>query len=127
MFFTLTRIASDPNKTSYFEELAIPLHPAGLIGALSQRYPVKEILFRSTPGSYNFDWHPAPERQLIILLEGEIEIEVGTGETRRFQGGDVLLVEDTSGRGHRTRSIDGNTRRSLFVTLEQGLQEPVPS
>jgi hypothetical protein len=26
-------------------------------------------------------------------------------------------VEDTSGRGHRTRTVDGKTRRSLFIPV----------
>src|SRR5690606_2212856 len=31
----------------------------------------------------------------------------------------VLLVEDTAGRGHRTRALDGGRRRSIFVTLPE--------
>ena len=76
------------------------------------------MIFRETPGDYDYDWHPAPRRQYIVLLDGEIEITVGGGETRRFRGGDVLLVEDTTGRGHRTRAVDGRPRRSIFITLE---------
>ncbi len=51
------------------------------------------------------------------MLDGEIEIEVSDGERRGFRGGDVLLVEDTTGKGHRTRTVDGRPRRSVFVTL----------
>jgi hypothetical protein len=51
------------------------------------------------------------------MLDGEIEIETGSGETRRFSGGDLLLVEDTTDRGHRTRSVDGKLRRSLFIPM----------
>ncbi|MEZ4547496.1 MAG: hypothetical protein R3B51_07185 [Thermodesulfobacteriota bacterium] len=32
-------------------------------------------------------WHHAPDRQYIILLEGHIEIEVSDGEKRAFSGG----------------------------------------
>jgi hypothetical protein len=48
---------------------------------------------------------------------GQIEIEVSDGEVRRFSGGDVLLVEDVDGRGHRTRTTDGNSRRSIFIPI----------
>jgi uncharacterized cupin superfamily protein len=34
-----------------------------------------------------------------VLLDGEIEIGTSTGEKRTFKGGDVLLVEDTTGKG----------------------------
>jgi hypothetical protein len=51
-----------------------------------------------------------------VLLDGEIEICTSTGEKRTF-GGDVLLVEDTTGKGHQTRQLSPGTRRSLFITL----------
>ena len=51
------------------------------------------------------------------MLDGEIEIETSDGETRRFSGGDILLVEDVDGRGHRTRTVNNQPRRSLFLPL----------
>ena len=45
----------------------------------------------------------------------EVEVEVTSGEKRRFVGGDVLLVEDTTGTGHRTRTVSQGPRRSLFL------------
>ena len=53
-----------------------------------------------------------------MLLDGEIEIEVSGGERKIFRGGDVLLVEDVTGKGHRTRVTNNRPRRSVFVTLE---------
>ncbi len=52
------------------------------------------------------------------MLDGEIEIEVSDGEKHTFRGGDILLVEDVEGRGHRTRVINNKPRRSIFVTVE---------
>lgn len=80
--------------------------------------PATGVVFRETAPDYDYDWHPAPRRQYIVLLDGEIEMEVGDGEKRRFRGGEVLLMEDTSGRGHRTRTVDGRMRRSIFITLD---------
>lgn len=113
----ITRIYETPDGESHFEEIEIDLEDAGEIGRLSQRYPAAGVIFRETSPDYDYDWHRAPERQYIVLLDGEIEIEVGDGERRRFRGGDILLVEDTTGRGHRTRTVDGKTRRSLFIPL----------
>ena len=103
---------------SHFAELDIPLKDGGTIGQLSERHPVKSVIFRENTADYDFDWHCAPQRQYIVLLDGEIEIEAGDGEKRRFRGGDILLVEDVSGRGHRTRTVNNQPRRSLFITLE---------
>ncbi len=53
------------------------------------------------------DLHTAPERQLAVSLNGWVEYEVTDGDVRRFNPGEVVLVEDTTGRGHITRFDDG--------------------
>ncbi len=103
---------------SAFEDVEIALSDSGSIGSLSEPYPVSSVVFRETPAEYNFDWHPAPQRQYIVLLDGEIEIESGMGEKRRFRGGDIILLEDTWGSGHRTLTTDGKRRRSIFIRLD---------
>ena len=114
----ITRIYSDPKGESYFEDIAIELSDSGDIGLLSKPHLVKHMIFRETESDYDYDWHTAPQRQYIVLLEGEIEIEVSSGDIRQFSGGDILLVEDVRGKGHRTRTIDNKPRRSVFVTLD---------
>jgi hypothetical protein len=114
----VTRVYADADGDSHFGEIDIPLKDGGTIGRLSERQPVKSIIFRETDADYDFDWHCAPQRQYIVLLDGEIELETSDGEKRRFSGGDILLVEDVSGRGHRTRTVNNKPRRSVFVTLD---------
>lgn len=113
----ITRVYSDGNGDSHFGEIEIGLGDSGPIGRLSERLPVNSIIFRENDASYDYDWHNAPEKQYIVLLDGEIEIEVSDGEKRIFRSGDVLFVEDVDGRGHRTRVTNNLPRRSLFVTL----------
>lgn len=114
----VTRVYTGSDGESHFEDIEIELEDAGQIGKLSQRYPVTSIIFRENDAYYDYDWHTAPQRQFIILLDGQVEIEVASGEKRRFQGGDILLVEDTTGRGHKTRTVNNRPRRSIFVTLD---------
>lgn len=113
----ITKIYSDDKGDSRFEDFHIELKDAGEIGKLSKQYPVKEIIFRETGGNYDFDFHNAPQRQFIILLDGIIEIETSLGEKREFKSGEILLAEDTKGKGHRSKSIDGKLRKSIFITL----------
>jgi hypothetical protein len=68
--------------------------------------------------------HNAPRVQFVIHLAGESEIEVSDGETRRFGPGSVVLVEDTTGKGHVTRGVGGEERVTLFVALPQAPQNP---
>ena len=58
---------------------------------------VKDIIFRRTEGSYDLDFHTAPQRQYIIMLNGAVDVTTTDHETRRFADGDILLVEDTMG------------------------------
>lgn len=113
----LTRVWADADGISHFGEIDIPLEDGGPIGRLSAIWPATGVIFRETEASYDFDWHPAPRRQLILLMDGAIELETGDGEIRRFRGGEILLMEDTGGRGHRTRAISPGVRHSVFVTL----------
>ncbi|MHC2991833.1 hypothetical protein OB13_09645 [Pontibacter sp. HJ8] len=115
--FEITRVYSDENGDSRFEKKAIGLQDEGTIGELSETLPVSGVIFREVEASYDYDFHNAPQRQYLILLDGEIEIETSLGEKKRFKGGDVLLLEDVEGKGHRTKNITDQPRRSVFVTL----------
>lgn len=114
-----TRVFADAAGVSHFGELEIPLTASGPIGRLSAPQPARSVIFRETEPTYDYDWHQPPEAQWIVLLDGEIMIEVGDGETRTFRGGEVLLVEDTHGRGHKTRQTNAGVRHSLFLPVSK--------
>lgn len=113
----LTRIFSDEQGESRFEDLELDLYNAGKIGWLSDEIQVKSVIFREVVAEYDWDFHNPPQSQYIILLDGEIEIETSLGEKRNFKAGDILLAEDTSGKGHRTRNLIPERRRSVFITI----------
>ena len=94
IMFPVTRVYSDSDGNSRFEDISIPLNDAGEIGKLSERIPVGSIIFREVEASYDYDFHNAPQRQYLILIDGEIEIETTLGVKRQFKAGDVLLLED---------------------------------
>lgn len=120
----ITRIYATADGESHFDEFDVSLHDSGDIGRLSEALPATRVIFRENDGDYDFDWHHAPARQYIVLIDGRIEIEVSDGEVRQFSGGDILFVEDTSGRGHRSRSVDGRPRRSVFIQVGDGVHRP---
>ena len=117
--FTITRVYADEKGESYFEDVSKSLEVAGDIGFLSEPEGVESIIFRKVLPSYDYNFHTAPARQYIILLDGEIEIETSLGAKRQFKGGDILLVEDIIGKGHRTRNLLPAIRKSIFVTLKE--------
>ena len=90
------RLYPDAGGESHFEDVEIPY----------------------TEATRDLDWHPAPRRQYIVNLDAGVELTASDGETRRIGAGEVILVEDTWGKGHRSRALDGRPRRCLFVTLD---------
>jgi hypothetical protein len=107
----------DDGKNSHWSTWRVPFTSGGAIGRMTDRLPCDGVWLRWTSGSYDYEWHNAPRRQLIATLNGHVEARVGSGERRRFGPGDVLLAEDTGGRGHCTKSLDGAGRWSVFIAL----------
>jgi hypothetical protein len=116
----IVRVYADERGETHFGEVNLELADAGPIGLLSRPVTAKSVIFRKNHRDYDYDWHTAPQRQLIVLLDGAIELEVSDGSRRTLRGGDILLMEDVTGRGHRTRNVEPCERRSLFVILDEG-------
>ena len=114
----VTRIYSEADGESKFEEIEVQgeLNDRGFFAA---PIAVDKFMLRETPGPSTQDWHVAPKRVYVVLLTGEVEIEVSSGEARRFSAGDVLLAEDTFGKGHKTTTISEGMRKSLFITVRE--------
>jgi quercetin dioxygenase-like cupin family protein len=113
----ISRLWADPSGESHFQDIDVELKSSGAIGRLSEPFPVSSMILRENDPGYDYDWHPAPRRQYIVMLEGLVEITVSDGETRTFRPGDILLVEDVSGKGHKSRAPDGKPRRSIFLPV----------
>ena len=75
------------------------------------------VVRRQEPG-YFIDWHPAPRRQYIVTLRGQVEIGLGDGTVHTLGAGDMMLAEDLTGQGHTTRAVGDETRVSIAITLD---------
>ncbi len=114
----VTRLYTGPDRESHFEDVNILLEDTDGVDRRSQLMKATGILFRETGGEYSLDWHNAPRRQFIITLEGQVEIVIGDGTKRQLGPGDILLAEDTTGRGHISRAVNNQPRTSIIVTLD---------
>jgi len=114
----VTRLFSGADGKSRFEDLEVPLEDRGDIGFLSETVKATGVIFRETHGDYDYNWHNAPQRQYIVMLDGEVEIEVSDGTKRIFRTGDIVLAEDTTGQGHISRAVEGKPRKSVFITMD---------
>jgi hypothetical protein len=109
---------ADANGETHFRDIEIEAESAGPGGKVSARFPATGIIFRTTEGSYNYDCHPAPRKQYIINLDAAVKITASDGESRIIGAGEILLVEDTTGKGHISQAVDGKFRHSVFVTVD---------
>ena len=112
----VVRIYTGDDGESHFEELDLPYEQM----ETSERTAVENaenIHFRRyQPGSF-IDWHPAPRRQYVITLEGQVEVGLGDGTKRVFGVGDVLLADDLTGRGHTTAVYGERQRVSVAIPV----------
>lgn len=114
----ITRMFTGDDDRTQFEEIGIDLIDEGAMGKISAQWPGPGVMFREVGADYALDYHNAPRRQLVVNLEGWVEIELGDGTTRRFGPGSVVLAEDVTGQGHISRAVDAKPRRCLFIPLD---------
>ncbi len=117
------RVYTDSIGESHFEDLIIGLNeidfapPAPPIFT-SDKHPSSSYGFISVLPGWKSEWHPTPKRQFVIYLSGTIEAEVSDGEIRQFGPGSITLVEDTSGKGHKSRAVGGDPVVGVVIQLE---------
>ncbi len=109
---------ADADGESHFRDVEVEWVEEVRGSRLSKRLPASGIIFRQVPPAYDLDWHPAPRRQYIINLDAGVEITASDGESRIIGAGEVLLVEDTSGKGHLSKAVNGQLRHCVFVVAD---------
>ena len=113
----IMRIYTGADNESHFEEKEIDLKFNGDM-EVSEQEPAMGVFFRQAPAHHLNDFHPAPRRQYIITLSGEVEIEIGDGTVKHFGKGDIMLADHTRGRGHITSQVANQPRDYVTIPLK---------
>ena len=122
MKVTYTCLYADSGGESHFKDVEVEFQetdfapPATPVQA-SPFIPATECGFVTVPPGWYGDWHPAPQRQFMIHLAGQIETRVSDGEVRTFGSGDILLIEDTFGTGHISQVVGSAGALNAVVRL----------
>ena len=115
-----TRVYVDAEGESHFEDgnfefdaserrEALSVHAlAGVEGAM---------LLKLRKGAVE-DWHTAPRRQFLIIVQGATKVTVSDGEVRRFTPGTIALMDDTSGKGHITCNDSDEDHIALAIPVK---------
>lgn len=117
-----TRIYCDTDGGSHFEDVYVevaavnfapPAPPLNLAAPLE----ADRVVLCAFPAEWVGDWHPSPRRQFYFQMSGELEVQVGDGELRKFSAGSLILLDDTMGKGHLTRVAGNSGVDAVFVQL----------
>ncbi|MGE0026056.1 MAG: cupin domain-containing protein [Thermoleophilia bacterium] len=124
------RMYHDADGDSHFEDLALDLEEQDFAPPAA---PAMIRAFEGASGTLFFgaapEWggevpHPSPQRQVFCVMRGVVEVTTSDGEQRRFSPGDVIVLDDTRGRGHASRVV-GVDDLLIFGTVLAD-QEPSP-
>lgn len=107
----ITRFRATPDGGSCFDDLDIAFPDSktddfGHVLALSRAFDANGMLVK-LPADLDQDWHNAPNRQFVIVLDGVVEVETTDGAVRQARRGEMFMADDTVGQGHRTRAPAG--------------------
>lgn len=118
----VVHLCTDENGVSRFREILLPFRPAPVPGMDD---PPLALGLDSLPGAAFLrlaprqveDWHPAPRRVFLIPIQGASRVTCGDGTVREFRPGDVVLMDDTAGKGHVTEPIGDVDHIALVVPV----------
>jgi len=113
---------SDELGESHFDEVEIEFASTDYVAGaaplqLSSPHAAADYRFMDAPAGWTSDWHPSSARNLFVVFSGECEVTASHGEARRFKTGDVLLVEDTTGKGHTSRVVSEEDSVALMIEV----------
>ncbi len=117
----LIRFFETPDRGSTFETHALTFPTSftdayGNVYGLSKPFEIASAIFAELPDALDQHWHGAPNRQLVVVLTGRLEVETTDGGRRHWGPGDIFMADDTSGKGHKTRVLEGPAKL-LFLRV----------
>jgi hypothetical protein len=124
MIARYTRLYADASGESHFADVDAELNlvdfaPSSPQLGVSEYKPAERAAFLGGPTGWSGDWHVSSSRNLFVVISGEWEIEASDGTVRLFFPTSVLLVEDTTGKGHRSRVTSKVDSIALLVQLAE--------
>lgn len=117
----ITRFFTGPDGLTHAEVIDVKFPPSAA-GSENEIFKLLSnsgaVLRRSPPGRVN-DYHTASRRQYIITLSGYGELVLSGGQTLKVGPGDIELAEDTTGKGHITKTVGTEDRISIAIPVTE--------
>ncbi len=105
------------DQRSHFEDGVLP-YLVESDGSLSTSiFALTKFQYVYAAADLRYDFHNAPQRQIVLPLTGGTQGENGDGSRRIIPPGGVYFGEDTTGQGHITSAVNDAIRFSVFAYL----------
>ena len=107
-----SRMYTDENGDTTWQPIELSKHAEWLDGM-----DATNIKFGVRPPDIEQDWHPAPARQFVIILSGALRITYPDGSQKVFGAGEARLMDNITGKGHKTMAVGGEPCVTATVVL----------
>jgi quercetin dioxygenase-like cupin family protein len=127
---SFTRIYSDANGVSHFKVEKLDFKALGGTNGEASLNRPDQLMMHILNGAQGAtflrlrhgaseDWHKAPRMQYLIGIRGESEVTVSDGKKLRVKPGDVVLMADTTGKGHITTCVGTEDHVALIIPVPE--------
>ncbi len=123
----ITEIYTDEAGDTHFRKRTVDLDvrdfapPSAPVGVSAGEELTTGIFFEAPPG-WDKSFHTTPRRQYAIMLSGRMTLTVSDGTVVDVRPGDVLLLNDLTGKGHLSQ-VQGDEPITWFFA---GLADEAP-
>jgi quercetin dioxygenase-like cupin family protein len=114
----ITRLYTDNNGESHFDVTPVIMEEKSDLGFFAEiEGKVKSTRLQNTLPHHVWDFHSANSKIYIFILDGSIELQTSDGERKIFEKGDVIYLNDRSGKGHKVTTFE-KTVCGLIMEME---------
>ena len=115
----VTRLFTGPDGQTHAEITELKMRPYTLHAGLDESEPLGTSGSRLLrwPAGCDWGWHNSTQRQYVTTISGRSEVEVAGGKKLALKPGDIVLAEDTTGKGHVTRCIGSDDLLLLLIPI----------
>jgi mannose-6-phosphate isomerase-like protein (cupin superfamily) len=111
--YSMRLLYTGPDGLAYVKNIEVAARPNGVVDLL----PNSGIEIHRTQPGFSIGWHVETRRQYVITLSGRGEIDIAGGKKIILNPGSILLVENGTGKGHKTRVLGDKPWVALWVPL----------
>lgn len=111
------RNVTGDDMQSHFQDGVLAYYDDQAGGEVTELVAITKFQYVYAASDLRYDWHNAPQRQIVLPLTGGTQGENGDGSRRVIPQGGVYFGEDVTGQGHITSAVNDAIRFSIFAHL----------